>query len=141
MSVAHNLLDELAGIGADVEPAGMKLILRAGPTAIPASLVRRVRNAKNDLIAILGAKGRSFENEVVRWLDEHPAPSAAGQCAWCGARECPGAVVLPFGTTPGTHTWLHAECWRPWQKMRRVQAMNALSRFGVTLVPARSEGP
>ena len=20
-------------------------------------------------------------------------------------------MVVPFGTVPGTHTWLHSECW------------------------------
>jgi hypothetical protein len=55
MSQARNLLDDLAIIGATVEPAGTQLILRAGTTAIPATLVRRVREAKSDLIAILAA--------------------------------------------------------------------------------------
>lgn len=128
MSVAHNLLDELAGIGAQVEPSGTKLILRAGSAAIPASLVRRVREAKGDLIAILGAKRRSFECDVVRWLDDHPSPSPAGRCAWCGTRETPDAVVLPFGSVPGTHTWLHAACWRPWQDARRAAAVIALDK-------------
>jgi hypothetical protein len=34
MNIAHNLLDDLTGIGATIEPAGDRLILRAGPTAI-----------------------------------------------------------------------------------------------------------
>jgi hypothetical protein len=87
--------------------------------------VRRIRHAKSDLIAILRV-GISPEREIVRWLDEHPAPSAGGRCAWCGARESAGAVVLPFGTVPGMHTWLHAECWWPWQAARRVSAAAAL---------------
>ena len=51
MSAARKLLDDLAVIGATVEPAGDRLILRAGPTAIPATLVRRVKDAKSDMIA------------------------------------------------------------------------------------------
>ena len=53
MNAARELLDDLAMIGATVEPAGDRLILRAGPTAIPAALVNRVREAKADLIATL----------------------------------------------------------------------------------------
>jgi hypothetical protein len=36
MNVARDLLDDLAVIGATVEPAGDRLILRAGSTEIPA---------------------------------------------------------------------------------------------------------
>ena len=35
MNAARELLDDLALIGATVEPAGDRLILRAGPMAIP----------------------------------------------------------------------------------------------------------
>ena len=55
MSVAGNLLEDLAGIGATIKPAGERLILRAGRTAIPAALVSRVRTAKADLLTILAA--------------------------------------------------------------------------------------
>jgi len=140
MTLAHSVLDELAGIGAKIEPAGAQLILRAGPTAIPAALVRRVREAKSDLIEILSlsggpdqATGRSLEDRIVRWLDRHPSPSPGGRCAWCGECESPSAVVLPFGAVPGTHTWLHPECWRPWSEDRRTKAITALSE-----VPTRS---
>ena len=131
MSLAHHVLDELAGIGAKIEPAGTKLILRAGPTAIPAALVRRVRDAKSDLIAILSfsaeqsSRTSSRSRRVRKWLDQNPAPSPAGRCAWCGHRESPDAVVVPFGTVPGTHTWLHAECWAPWSEDRRAMARTA----------------
>ena len=53
MSAARDLLADLDLIGARLEPAGDRLILRAGPTAIPAALVRRVREAKADLLATL----------------------------------------------------------------------------------------
>jgi hypothetical protein len=89
--------------------------------------VRRLKDAKSDLIALL-SPATSVENQIVRWMDSNPAPSPAGRCAWCGARESPGAMVLPFGTVPGTHAWLHAECWRPWQAARRATALAALTR-------------
>ena len=72
----------------------------------------------------------SFESRVVRWLDQHPASSQAGCCAWCGAAETAQAVVLPFGTEPGSHTWLHAECWQPWHRSRREQAVRAVNAAG-----------
>ena len=53
MSAVRKLLADLALIGERLEPAGDRLILRAGPTAIP--LVGRVREAKVDLLATLAA--------------------------------------------------------------------------------------
>ena len=122
MSAAASLLQELAGIGASIKPSGAQLILRAGPNPIPPALVRRVREAKQDLIGILLAP----EGAIVRWLDEHPAPSSPGQCAWCRQPDRSDAVVLPFGTVPGTHTWLHARCWGAWHAARRATAAAAI---------------
>jgi hypothetical protein len=68
---------------------------------------------------------------VIEWLNQHPAPSAPGRCAWCGKAESPGAVVLPFGTEPGTHTWLHAECWPGWHQARQTDATAALGAMGI----------
>jgi hypothetical protein len=45
MSVARDLLGDLAMIGATIKPAGDRLILRAGLTTIPTALVNRVREA------------------------------------------------------------------------------------------------
>ena len=142
MNAARELLDDLALIGATVEPAGDRLILRAGPMAIPARLVSRVREAKADLIATFArheaseqdpsgksqrqSKCRTLEACAIEWLNQHPAPSASGQCAWCGGLESRSAVVLPFGTEPGTHTWLHAHCWPAWHQSRREEAAIAL---------------
>ena len=65
------------------------------------------------------AASLAFECCVVEWLNRHPAPSPPGRCAWCGDAESSSAVILPFGTEPGTHTWLHAECWPTWLQARR----------------------
>jgi hypothetical protein len=153
MNVARNLLDDLAIIGATVEPAGNRLILRAGSTAIPATLVNRVREAKADLIAMLAPrkdrgvirekqehvgksadqqfKHRTLEACIVEWLNQHPAPSMPERCARCGKPESPSAVVRPFGTEPGIHTWLHAECWPAWHQARRADAIAALRAKGI----------
>lgn len=131
MNAARLLLDELALIGATVAPAGERLVLRAGPKqAIPAALVRRVRDAKKDLLAELATRPeREYENSIVRWLDQNPQPSSPARCAWCCKPETTAAVVVPFGTVPGTHTWLHAECWRAWSVARREVAIIALTRY------------
>ena len=121
MTAARVLLRDLAVIGASLRPAGGQLLLRAGLEPIPGSMVRRICEAKADLLQIL------TEKHVVEWLNEHPCPSPPGRCAFCGATEVPDAIVLPFGTEPGTHTWLHAECWRPWHEQRRAQAARTLS--------------
>jgi hypothetical protein len=68
---------------------------------------------------------------VVEWLNQHPAPSPPGRCAWCSKSETPSAVVLPFGTEPGTHAWLHAECWPDWHKARQADAIAALAAMGI----------
>jgi hypothetical protein len=77
------------------------------------------------------AEARAFACCVVEWMNRHPAPSAPGRCAWCGRAESPGAVVLPFGTEPGMHTWLHAECWPDWHKARQADAIAALAAMGI----------
>jgi hypothetical protein len=126
MTHVRSLLEELAGIGASLRPAGEQLILRAGHTAIPAELVRRVKEAKADLTVALQ---RATESRIVGWRNEHPSPSAAGSCAWCRKPETPAAVILPFGTEP-THTWLHAECWPAWSRARHDEAVRALATLG-----------
>jgi hypothetical protein len=77
-----------------------------------------------------------LESSVVEWLDKHPATSPEGRCAWCGRPETADAAVLPYGTEPGTHVWLHTECWEPWQAKRRTEAVKSL---GLTPVPMRRE--
>jgi hypothetical protein len=68
---------------------------------------------------------------IVEWLNRNPTPSAPGRCVWCGQAESKDAVVLPYGVEPGTHIWLHAECWPAWQEVRRSQAREALARMGI----------
>ena len=38
-------------------------------------------------------------------------------------------MVVPFGTEPATHTWLHAECWPAWHLARRAEAIAALGQW------------
>jgi hypothetical protein len=68
------------------------------------------------------AERQAFECCIIQWLNRNPGLSVAGRCVWCGAAESDNTVVLPFGTDPGTHAWLHAECWPAWQQARRAKA-------------------
>jgi hypothetical protein len=79
------------------------------------------------------AEFQAFNCCVVEWLNQHLAPSQSGRCAWCGTPESPDAVVVPFGTEPGTHAWLHAECWPAWYQRRREEAVLALRGMGITM--------
>jgi hypothetical protein len=79
------------------------------------------------------ADSSAYEWCTIEWLNRNPAPSPPGRCTWCGKSETQDAVVLPFGVQPGTHAWLHAECWSPWHAARRKKAMEALQVMGVAL--------
>ena len=77
------------------------------------------------------AEAQAFECCLVEWLNSNPTPSVAGRCAWCGQSERHGAVVVPYGTEPGSHAWLHAECWPVWHELRRSYAQQALMQMGL----------
>jgi hypothetical protein len=77
------------------------------------------------------AAALAFECCVIEWLNRHPAPSPPGRCVWCGGAESSGAVILPFGTEPGTHAWLHSECWHDWHSARRADAAALLNSMGI----------
>jgi hypothetical protein len=68
----------------------------------------------------------SFEQHIIRWLDDHPEPSAPGYCAYCGETETRARPIVPFGTDPSTHTWLHSGCLRAWRGQRRFRAVMAV---------------
>lgn len=55
MTDAARLFDELSGIGATIRLVDRRIILRAGLCPIPASLVCRVRQAKQELFEFVTA--------------------------------------------------------------------------------------
>jgi len=77
------------------------------------------------------AEQLAFEACVTRWLDEHPAPSQAGICAWRAQPRIINSPVVPFGTEPGSLTHLHRECWSPWFVRRKAEATATLEALGV----------
>jgi hypothetical protein len=72
------------------------------------------------------AEAQAFECCVVQWLNRYPGLSVGDRCMWCGRAETDDTLVLPFGTGPGTHAWLHAECWPAWHQGRRAKAVAEL---------------
>ena len=78
------------------------------------------------LTQVVPTPSLTFEQQVIRWLDEHPEPSELGRCAYCGEMETRARPVVTFGTVPGTHTWLHSGCWRAWRGQRRFRAVMAI---------------
>ena len=86
------------------------------------------------------AEAHAFECCIIQWMNRNPGLlSVGGRCVWCGRAETDDALVLPFGTDPGTRAWLHAECWPAWHQARRAKAAAELR---VTLQPSheRSDG-
>jgi hypothetical protein len=41
------------------------------------------------------------------------------------------AALLPFGSEPGGHTWLHGACWPAWHRAREAEAIAALRAMGI----------
>ena len=72
------------------------------------------------------AEARAFEDCVIEWLNRNPVALTPDRCLWCGQFESNSASIVPFGTEPGGHAWLHGECWRPWNAARRAEAVKAL---------------
>ena len=79
------------------------------------------------------AEQRAFECCIVEWLNQHPEPSDPDRCAWCGSEETSEARVVPYGTNPAGHTWLHPGCWDEWYQERHRKAASALMGVGISI--------
>jgi hypothetical protein len=116
---AKEVLKAARTAGIHIHPEGDQLVLRANATPAPA-MIELITRHKANVMAFLQAS-------IVEWLDQHPEPSNPGHCAWCQKRETADAFLVPFGVQPGTHIWLHPECWRDWHLARRKRAAAALA--------------
>jgi hypothetical protein len=86
--------------GASVVVDGRDLLVRASAKPPEQVLFALVRH-KQDIIAFLrreldvteasNSYNESLDRRLNEWLNQHPAPSTAGQCAWCGKSEAPAA--------------------------------------------------
>jgi hypothetical protein len=92
MTVATDLLDCLAEVGAKVEAAGNRLVVRAGEQPVPAGLVRRLRESKAEVLAALAVAATAAEaawwrrHFVIRTIDRGlsgaRSPAEAAHIAW-----------------------------------------------------------
>ncbi|MGY8663134.1 hypothetical protein Q3C01_12290 [Bradyrhizobium sp. UFLA05-109] len=73
------------------------------------------------------AEARAFECCVVEWLNRSPIRSSPGRCVACGSSEDSLDKVLPYGTDPAGHAWLHSRCWEAWHANRKAKAIAFLS--------------
>ena len=155
MNIALQLVHEVEAAGGTIAVAGDMLKL-AAPDPLPDNLMLELRRHKADVLKLLSdawkandwkhfygeraavleydhelprpeAERRAWEWCIVEWLNQHPAPSEPGRCAWCGKPEDAG-VVVPFGVEAA---WLHHECWRPWHQERRQEAVSGLAEMGI----------
>ncbi|MGE3066942.1 MAG: hypothetical protein AB7F51_17040 [Pseudorhodoplanes sp.] len=78
------------------------------------------------------AVARAFECCVVEWLNRNPARSPSGRCLGCGESEHAHDKLLPFGTEPSGHAWLHSRCWPAWHAARKAEAIAALATMGIS---------
>ncbi|HZR77001.1 hypothetical protein [Bradyrhizobium sp.] len=77
------------------------------------------------------AKARAFECCVVEWLNRNPVRSPPSRCLGCGQTEHSRDPLLPFGTEPTGHAWLHSRCWPAWHESRKAKAVAELATIGV----------
>nr|WP_132807785.1 hypothetical protein [Tepidamorphus gemmatus] len=77
------------------------------------------------------AEVRAFDCCVVEWLNRNPVRSPSGRCVGCGGSEHANDKLLPFGTEPTGHAWLHSRCWPAWHAARQAEAIAALAAMGI----------
>jgi hypothetical protein len=78
------------------------------------------------------AEIRAFSACVVEWLNRNAVTSPADRCLGCGGSDYPHERLLPFGTEPAGHAWLHSRCWPDWHASRKAEAVAALKTLGIT---------
>jgi hypothetical protein len=77
------------------------------------------------------AEARAFTCCIAEWLNRNPVRSPPGRCHGCGEAEHGQDPLLPFGTDPTGHAWLHSRCWPAWHVSRKAEAIAALSIFEI----------
>lgn len=79
------------------------------------------------------AEARTFACCVAEWLNRNPVRSPPGRCLGCGGCEHAHDKLLRFGTEQTGPAWLHSRCWPAWRASRKVEAVAALSTFGICM--------
>jgi hypothetical protein len=78
------------------------------------------------------AEVQGFACCVVERLNRNPERSPSGRCLECGDREHAHDPLLPYGTEPTGHVWLHSRCWPIWYAARKAKAVSALTTMGIS---------
>jgi hypothetical protein len=94
-------------------------------------LRERARMAAVHGLTGIEAEARAFDCCVVEWLNRNPVRSPSGRCLSCGQVEHSHDPLLPFGTEPTGHAWLHSRCWPAWHAARKAEAVAALAAIGI----------
>ena len=84
------------------------------------------------------AEAQAFACCVVEWLNRNPARSPAGRCLRCGDREHAHDPMLPYGTEPNGHVWLHSRCLPAWYEARQAKAVSTLTAMGISAPVVRT---
>ena len=76
------------------------------------------------------AEARAFACCVAEWLNRNPVRSPPGRCLGCGGGEHAHDPLLPFGTEPTGHAWLHSRCWPAWHAAGRPRPSPPSRQWG-----------
>jgi hypothetical protein len=79
------------------------------------------------------AEAQAFACCVVEWLKRNSERSPAGRGLRCGYREHAHDPLLPYGTEPYGHVWLHSRWWPAWYAARQAKAVFTLTAMGISL--------
>jgi hypothetical protein len=78
------------------------------------------------------AEARALECCVVEWLNQNFERSPPGHCLACRGADSAHDPLLPYGSEPTGHAWLHSRCWPAWHARRKAEAVAALKAMGIT---------
>ncbi len=155
---AAQIIDTIQDAGGTIEPQGGRLRIVA-PKKVRDALRPELKAHKPEILVLLGwdttdwqqffderagilefdgelpraeAETQAWEWTITEWLNQNPAPSDEGRCAWCDkSEETVTGIVVPLGNDAHGHVWLHHQCWKPWMQKRREDAISALATTGI----------
>jgi hypothetical protein len=78
------------------------------------------------------AEARAHEYCIVEWLNQNFERSPPGHCLACRDADSAHDPLLPYGSEPTGHAWLHSRCWPAWHVRRKAEAVAALKAMGIT---------
>ena len=112
-------------------PSLMTDALEDAFTGTPMGLTAEALAPDGLIEAVSVREARAFACCVAEWLNRNPVRSPPGRCHGCGEAEHGHDPLLPFGTEPTGHAWLHSRCWPAWHSRRKAEAIAALSIFEI----------